>query len=391
MSVKRVLHPITRLIVGGAQENTIYTAALLDKSRFSVEILTGPQTGSEGSLFQEVKENNIPLIILEDLVREINPYKDWLALSNLTKTMRNQYDIVHTHSSKAGILGRWAAKRAGVPVIVHTVHGWGFHNYMPTATRLFYILLERFTSSFSDCLIAVSKFDIQEGIEAGIGNKNQYQLIRSAIPSSDFIPEEKVRYQIRRKFGISDHIKVIGNVGRFSRQKNPLGWLNIAAGIHQNNKHVHFVLVGDGPLRSEVESKIVSLGLSDVFTITGLRRDVKDLLAIMDIFMITSLWEGLPRTVLQAMSAGMPVVSYNVGGIPEIVKEGITGFICEPGDTKKMIERCNLLLNNSIRRKEMGKKGQSLIGDEFELSTMIDQISALYEELLTNKKMNGNN
>jgi glycosyltransferase involved in cell wall biosynthesis len=381
-----VLHPITRLIVGGAQENTIYTAALLDKARYKVEILSGPQTGSEGSLIEEVRRLEIPLIIQNNLVREVNPFKDIFTYQDLFNAMRiNKYDIVHTHSSKAGILGRWAAKRAGVPIIIHTIHGWGFHDYMPTILKYLYIYLERLTASFTDTLVAVSNFDIRIGLEEGIGKKQQYELIRSAIPTAEFKSDHNIRNEIRRNFGISDEMNIIGNVGRFSQQKNPFDWLKIASEIHKSKKKVHFVLVGDGPLYMEVESRIESMGLSNNFTITGLRRDVTDLLSIMDIFMITSLWEGLPRTVLQAMVKGIPIISYKVGGIPEIVREGITGYLCDPKDILTMAKRCSLLLNNPLHREEMGKKGQSFVTEEFDLPNMIDQISNLYEKLILKK------
>src|SRR5512135_1017967 len=171
----RVLHLITRLIVGGAQENTMFTAVLLDKQRFQVELLSGPQTGSEGSLIDEVRSRNIPLNILPEMLREVSPKYDFLAIWKLYRIMRRgRYSIIHTHSSKAGILGRIAARLAGVPVIMHTVHGWSFHEHMSPGLRNTYIFLERFTASFSDDLIVVAENDIQKGLSVGIGKPSQY-------------------------------------------------------------------------------------------------------------------------------------------------------------------------------------------------------------------------
>ncbi len=380
-----VLHPITRLIVGGAQENTMYTAALLDKNRYRVEILSGPHTGSEGSLIEEVRDLGIPLSIIPELVREISPWKDFRTLTKMTRSMRkDRYAIVHTHSSKAGILGRFAARLAGVPIIIHTVHGWSFHDRMSPLTRRTYIQLERQAASFSDAIITVSNRDIEKGLAARIGSRQQYHLIRSAIPLDEFDPSKFKRNAVRQELGIPDDVCVIGNIGRFSPQKNPLDWIRIAGEISHTADNVHFLLVGDGPLRSEVETMLKSEGLWERTTLTGLRRDVPRMLSVMDIFLLTSLWEGLPRTIPQAMALGIPVIANRVGGIPEVIQEGVTGYLRQPGDIDNTAEVCTYLINHPIKRAEMGRKGRAFIENEFSLDVMIDQISALYEGLLSN-------
>jgi len=380
-----VLHPITRLIVGGAQENTMYTAALLDKNRYRVEILSGPQTGSEGSLIEEVRALGIPLTIIHELVRQISPWNDFLALTKMTRSMRNnRCAIVHTHSSKAGILGRFAARLAGVPIIIHTVHGWSFHNRMSPLTRRTFIQLERLAASFSNAITTVSNRDIEKGLAARIGSRQQYHLIRSAIPLDEFDPSKFNRNAVRQELSIPDGADVIGNIGRFSPQKNPLDWIRIAGEINRTVDNVHFLLVGDGPLRSEVETMLKSEGLWERTTLTGLRRDVPRMLSVMDIFLLTSLWEGLPRTIPQAMAMGIPVIANRVGGIPEVIQEGVTGYLCEPGDINKTAEVCIYLINHPMKRAEMGRKGRAFIENEFSLDVMIDQISTLYEDLLSN-------
>jgi len=380
-----VLHPITRLIVGGAQENTMFTAALLDKNRYQVEILSGPQTGSEGSLIEEVRARDIPLTIVPELVREINPWKDFRALSKMSGAMRNmRCAIVHTHSSKAGILGRLAARLASVPIIIHTVHGWSFHDHMSPLTRRTYIQLERQAALFSNAIITVSNRDIEKGLAARIGSRQQYHLIRSAIPLDEFNPSKFDRNAVRQELGIPDDAYVIGSIGRFSSQKNPLDWIRIAGEINHTVDNVHFLLVGDGPLRSEVEMMLKSEGLWEQTTLTGLRRDVPRMLSAMDIFMLTSLWEGLPRTIPQAMAMGIPVIANRVGGIPEVIQEGVTGYLCQPGEINKTAEVCIYLINHPMKRAEMGSKGRAFVENEFSLDVMIDQISTLYEDLLSN-------
>jgi glycosyltransferase involved in cell wall biosynthesis len=381
----RVLHPITRLIVGGAQENTMFTAALLNKERYKAEILSGPQTGSEGSLIDEVRANGVPLTIMPDLLRQVSPWRDFRALTGMARFIRKaDYSIVHTHSSKAGILGRLAARIAGVPIIVHTVHGWSFHDYMPSAMCAFYKLLERWMASFTDAIIVVTGRDIQKGQQAHIGKDEQYHLIRSAIPLEDFDPARTKCQATRQELGIPMEAVVVGNVGRFSEQKNPLDWVRVAGIIGRSDPRLHFLLVGDGPLRPQVETQLQEEGIRDRTIVTGLRRDVSNLMSAMDIFMLSSLWEGLPRVIPQAMAMGLPVVANQADGTDDAIHDGENGYLCSPGEIEMMAERCQDLICDPLKRLEMGKRGRAYAKKEFDLRRMIDQIEALYEQLLAN-------
>ncbi|MFN2176392.1 MAG: glycosyltransferase [Anaerolineales bacterium] len=199
---------------------------------------------------------------------------------------------------------------------------------------------------------------------------------------------DKENSKIRKKLQIPDHVFVIVNVGRLSDQKNPLEWIHIAHRLSKEVENVIFLLVGDGPLRLDIEEEIKKLKLSEKVILTGLKRDVQSYLSIMDVFLITSLWEGLPRTVLQAMAMGIPVVAYKSGGIPEVVNDGISGYLCNPGDIDEMTKKTILLLKNPIMREEMGRKGSSMISNEFDLQVMIKQVSQLYFDLLNQKQIN---
>jgi glycosyltransferase involved in cell wall biosynthesis len=383
-----VLHPITRLIVGGAQENTMYTAFLLDKSRYQVEVLSGPQTGSEGSLIGEVRSCGIDLTIFPHMLRQINPYHDLICLLKLARYIRKgRYAIVHTHSSKAGILGRLAAKLAGAPIIVHTVHGWSFHNHMHPFERNIYINLERWIARITDILIVVAENDIEKGLEHGIGHPEQYRLIRSAIPLNEFDPSTIDRGQVRSELGIAPEALVLGNVGRFSVQKNPLGWVRVAGQVSRVIHECNFLLVGDGPLHREVEAALVEEGISDRAILTGLRRDVPRLMAAMDVFLITSLWEGLPRVIPQAMAMGLPVIANAVDGSPEAVISGETGYLCQFGALDEMSQRCIDLLRDPEKRQVMGRKGREYTSKEFDVRQMVTQIDSVYQGLLLRRKL----
>jgi glycosyltransferase involved in cell wall biosynthesis len=383
----RVLHPITRLIVGGAQENTMFTAFLLDKSRYHVEVISGPQTGSEGSLIGEVRARSIPLTIFPHLLRQVNPYHDIVCLIKLTRFIRQgKFDIVHTHSSKAGILGRLAARLAGAPIIIHTVHGWSFHEHMHPAVRNIYIFFERWIARFTDTLIVVADKDIEKGLKFGIGCREQYTLIRSAIPLDEFDPTRVDREAVRAELGLPSDAYVLGNVGRFSLQKNPLDWVRVAGRVGRLLPECRFLLVGDGPLHSEVKACLVEEGILDRTILTGLRRDVPRMMAAMDVFLLTSLWEGLPRVIPQAMAMGLPVIANAVDGSSEAIVPGETGYLCPPGALNDMAEHCVELLKDPVKRLSMGKKGQDYAAKEYDVRQMVAQIDGIYQQLLARSK-----
>lgn len=381
-----VLHPITRLIVGGAQENTLLTARLLDPTRFRVTVLSGPQTGSEGSLIPEAQAAGIDLEILPELVRQVSPAADLLALVKLARSMRRgRYAIVHTHSSKAGILGRIAARLAGVPIIVHTVHGWSFHDHMSRGVRRTYIALERLCARITSALIVVAQKDIEKGLQAGIGYPGQYRLIRSAIPLDEFDPAQACRESVRRSLGLPLEAPVLGNVGRFSAQKAPLEWVRVAGQVGRSRPDCRFLLVGDGPLAGEVRAALEAEGIAGRTVLTGLRRDVPAMLAAMDVFLLTSLWEGLPRVIPQAMAMGLPVVAQRADGTAEAIAHGESGYLCEPGESAALAAHCLRLLERPEERQALGRRGQAFARREFDVRGMVAQISALYDELLVSR------
>jgi glycosyltransferase involved in cell wall biosynthesis len=385
MARTRVLHIITRLIIGGAQENTMLTAALLDPASYSVEVVSGPQTGTEGSLIEQVRARGVPLTIEPLLVREISPLKDVRALLALYRHIRRgHYAVVHTHSSKAGILGRWAAWLARTPVILHTVHGWGHHDRQHPLVRRLFILLERASQRITDKLIVVSPRNTEKGLVDGIANPDKYVTIRSGIELDRFGHPQVSPQETRAALGIPLDAPVVGSVTRLSPQKAPLDFVRAAGIVAQSVPEAWFVMVGDGPLRAEVEALAADLGLTGRLVLTGLRRDVPELLAAFDLFALSSLWEGLPRVLPQAMATGLPIVATAIDGNAEAVTSGENGLLVPAGEPAALAQAIVELLCNPSQAAQMGRVGRTRTG-EFGARKMVEEIAELYTRLLAQK------
>ena len=363
------------------------TANMLDPARFEVHVLSGPQTGSEGSLIEEVRSRSIQLTIEPALVREVNPARDLLALVHLTRFIRRgRYDIVHTNSSKAGILGRWAAWLASTPVIVHTVHGWGHHERQHPLVRRIYILLEQVTQRVTAKLIVVSPRNTEKGLADHIATADKYITIRSGIELDRFREPARPREAVRAALSIPPDVPVVGMVTRLSPQKAPLDFVATAAQVAARRPAVHFVVVGDGPQRTEVEARVAGLGLADRFHLTGLRSDVPDLMHSFDVFALSSLWEGLPRVLPQAMAAGLPIVATAVDGNAEAVSDGVSGLLTPPGDPQAMAGALLRLLDDPALACRMGAAGRART-EEFGARKMVADVAALYEALLAGRNL----
>jgi glycosyltransferase involved in cell wall biosynthesis len=382
----KILQVITELAIGGAQEHMICLCDLLDKKKFYVTILSGTQPASESDCTEEVINKNISLSLVPQLSREINPIRDLVALFKMMTYIRKErFDVVHTNSSKAGILGRLAARWAGVPVIVHTAHGWAHHNYMNKWRRKFYIMLERIAEKFTDKIVAVSELNVKKALNDKIGQQGKYCIIRSGIDIEKF-----TRYGIdtdkeKRKWKIDPSDKVVGSVTRLFDQKSPGDFIRMANEILKNNGRISFLLVGDGPLKRQIEAMIVEYGISKKVILTGFRSDIPELLSIMDVFVLTSLWEGLPRVLPQAMAMGVPIVATSVDGIPELVKHGQNGFMVPPEDFRALAQKTLQLIENPSLAEKMGEAGKQMVYPEFCVKEMVKKTEKLYEYLFNLK------
>ena len=389
-----VVHIITKLELGGAQQNTLFTVSHLNPERYEPVLISG----TEGLLVEEAKQlNRVRFFLIPELVREISPFKDMMAFLKIAGVLRAikqhvqsnagnaQNDIVvHTHSSKAGILGRWAARLTGIRHIVHTVHGFSFHAFQPPLVRAFYIFLERLTASITRAFILVSRANMEEGLQEKIFTTDKAVLIRSGIDISEYQSVQCDRMAVRASLGITNGGPVVAMVACFKPQKAPLDFVKTARLVIDEHERVEFLLVGDGVLRSNIKELAEQLKISDKVHLAGWRKDVPEIMNSIEILVLTSLWEGLPRVLPQAMAAGVPVVASDVNGSREAIHDGVNGFVIEPHDIQGMARKILYLLKHPDVARSMGKKGTEMVR-EFDIWKMLKQQELLYSSLTGSK------
>jgi len=373
----RILYVITKLELGGAQKQLLYIISHLDKN-FELWLATQ----DKGLLLSEALGiPGLKVELIPWLVRPINPLKDimaFLALFRLIK--REKFDIVHTHSSKAGILGRWAAKFARVPVVMHTIHGFAFHDKQNWLSKKLYVYLERISAKITSRLIAVSQAIIRKGLKAKIGQADQYQCIYYEVEKEKFFLQRD-KFAIKKSLGFKG--RVIGTISCFKPQKALQDFLKAAALVKRKFPQVIFVIIGDGFLKPHLMRLSEKLGLDENLVFTGWREDIPELLAAMEIFVLSSLWEGMPISILEAMAAKLPVVATAVDGIREIVLDKETGFLVSPGDYQGLAQAIINLVKDEALAQEMGRKGQEfLYRGPFEPQRMINDTFNLYKTLV---------
>ena len=369
---------ITRLDLGGAQQNTLYCVEHHDRARFDVGLIAGA-----GGLL-DAKARGITgadVQLVPWLRHPIAPFHDATALSRRAGRLAGA-DLVHTHSSKAGLLARAAARLAGVRAVVHTVHGWSFNPFQSERRRRFYVALERAAGRVTDRLICVSAADREMGVRLGIGRASAYRMVRSGIDRSSFAPVPGARERARRALGVEPGTVVVGTIAYFKAQKAPLDFVEAARLALARDRSLLFLFAGDGESRPEVERAIAKAGLGGSIRLLGWREDVADLLAAMDVFLLTSRFEGLPRALLQAIAAERPVVVTDTGGTAELVSDGVSGFLVPPANPGAAAAAVVALATDSGLRARFASEARSRLGEEFDVRRMVLDLEAIYDELL---------
>ncbi len=387
----KIVHIITRLILGGAQENTLITCKLLAQRGHDVTLITGPALGPEGQLFEQTRSQKYKTIVINPLRRQINPFHDIPAYRAIKKYLKEiQPDIVHTHSAKAGILGRFAAHSLRNTKIVHTIHGLAFHPYQNELINKFYIAVEKSAAKRTDFFISVANAMTAQAFAAGIGRPEQFTTAYSAIEEDDFLQpiSERLRRTFRLKYGIAEDAVVLVTIARLFMLKGHDYIIESAKKLSKQYKNAVWLFVGDGNLSEHYKNQVRNLNLSDRIKFTGLLPPHQIPLAIAssDILIHCSLREGLARTLPQAMLCGRPAVSFDIDGAREVVKEN-TGRLIEPKNVEQLTNACAELIENKKLRDSLGAAGRKFVKEKFAPNTMVDAIELVYRKLMKEKAL----
>ncbi|MCX8091484.1 MAG: glycosyltransferase family 4 protein [Verrucomicrobiae bacterium] len=389
----RVTHVITRLILGGAQENTLASVLGLRQSgEFDADLITGPALGPEGSL---LPPGPLPpfITVLPQLVRPIHPWFDVLAFARLVRLLRaRQPHIVHTHSGKAGVLGRLAARRARVPVIVHTLHGPSFGPFQGALANQLFLTAERVAARVTTHFVVVADALRAQYLAAGIGQPEQYTKILSGFDLAPFLAARNDPQQ-RARWGLAPEDFVVGKIARLFKLKGHEDLFNVAPELVRRCPRMKFLLVGDGPWRGRFERRASDLGLRSHFVFAGLQppTEIPALVGIMDAVVHLSRREGLPRALAQALAAGRPVVAYDCDGAREVCRDGETGFLLAPGDRAGLQTRLLELAGDAALRARLGERGRALVREQFPVERMVQSLQTLYRKLAADAGISSGN
>ncbi|MCX5708237.1 MAG: glycosyltransferase family 4 protein, partial [Candidatus Omnitrophica bacterium] len=371
----KVAQVITRMDWGGSPDVLRVLCQKLDPDIYELRIFVGSTshpTPKTSSFFAAFKDK---ITFIPELKREISLWNDWLVLVKLSRMFKKEkFDIVHTHTAKAGALGRLAARLAGVPIIVHTPHGHNFYGYFNQFASWLVILIEKFLATFTDRIMALTELEKADYLKFKVASGKKPVLIYMGLELGGFLPGDPAK--IKESLDIRNQEKVVGYVGRLEPIKGPQFFVEAARICLENNHLSRFILVGEGSLRQELEEKVASWGLKGKIVFVGWRDDIADIMSILDILVLPSLNEAVGIVLLEAQSLGVPVVASEVGGIPEMIKDKETGILVGPGEPAGLALAINNLLSDPERLRSMSVAGKNWVKDRFKAEDMVRKISA---------------
>jgi glycosyltransferase involved in cell wall biosynthesis len=364
----RVLHVIGTAEFGGGGEHLVELVRGLYRHGFTNAIIVG----RDGPTTERLRQAGAAVTVIGPL-GAIAP----LSLGGRFRALRP--DLVHLHGSRAGLAGVIAARVAQVRPVVYTAHAFAFRRRLPQLLHWAAIRAEAVTCRLADRVIALNRGDISAAAAYGIPTTH-FSVIANGIDLTRF---EKTRGR-REEFGLDASVPVVGMVARLVPQKDPLSFLRMAQLVSRTIPEARFLLVGDGPLRATMEKKTREMALEGRVTLTGFRDDVPELLRTMDIVVLTSLWEGLPLTLLEAMAAARPIVATRVQGTADVVVDGHTGILVAPEDPAQLAAAVVELVGNPERRERLGEKGRERVAREFSIDRMVTATVDVYKSVLLN-------
>ncbi len=381
----RVLRVIARLNVGGPALHVTYLARGLADRGYETTLVAGDVGRGEESMAFVAERAGVEVVSLPGLSRELSPLRDALAAFKLAHLIRKlRPDVVHTHTAKAGAVGRAAALLAGPrrPVVVHTFHGHVLRGYFGTLGTLMFRTIETVLARTSDRLIAVSPEVRDELVALHVAPDEKFSIIRLGIELEPRVRFDGDPAEVRRRHGIPPAKFVVGWFGRMTAVKRTDDLLTMLAGLRERGIDALLLLVGDGDDRERLEQRAHDLGLARSCLFLGYQDDVAPWYAICDAVVLTSASEGTPVTIIEALAAGRAVVATKVGGVPDVVDEGETGFLVRPRDTHALAERLEILARDPNRRAEMGRLGRERVLERYAVERLVDDVDGLYRELL---------
>jgi glycosyltransferase involved in cell wall biosynthesis len=376
----QVLRAITRLNIGGPAIHAILlTTALDDGAFFKSTLVAGTTADHEGDMLDLARERSVEPVLLPALSREISPLDDLVSLARMTALVRRiRPDVVHTHMAKAGTVGRLAAYICGVPLIVHTYHGHVFHSYFSrTRTRIF-LTIERVLGLATDRIIVVGDGQRDEIARFGVAPRGKLESIRLGLELRPFLTAETQRGRFRAELGIAADAPLVGIVARLVPIKAHEVFFQAAVHVREVEPEARFVVVGDGERRARLEALVDRFGIRNAVTFTGWRRDMAAVYADLDVVALTSLNEGSPVALIEALTAARPVVSSAVGGVPEVVIDGMTGLVVPPSDPRATADSILRLVHDRALGARLGAAGRQHVYPRYDSTRLVEDVKHLY-------------
>ena len=382
----KVLRIITRLNIGGPAFHTILLTAHLNPEIFHSKLVKGDEGKQEGEMEYLLERKKVIPIFVPELVRELSLKKDFIAFWKLYKLIRQERpDIVHTHMAKAGTLGRLAAKLAGVSIIVHTFHGHVFHSYFGTVKTKIFITIEKLLALLTTQIVAVSQSQREEILRYKIAPPKKVVCIPLGLELDLFLDAEKKKGQLRAELNLNQDHKLVGIIARLVPVKGHSFLFQAAKGVIPNLPNVKFLVVGDGPLRTELESLAVQQGIQKNVIFCGFRKDLPKIYADLDVVVLTSLNEGLPVAVIEGMAAAKPAVAFDVGGVKDLIQDNVTGILVPFGDVQRLADSIISLLENPQECERLGQNARQKAYPHFDFRRLVSDMEKFYCQLLKNR------
>lgn len=379
----RICRIIGRLNIGGPARHAILLTQGLQTRGYQTVLVAGQEGSQEGSLRDLAGERGLKPLFLPELGREIRPGRDLVALSKLVGLLRRQRPhIVHTHTAKAGALGRIAAKLTRIPILIHTFHGHILHSYFSRGMTRFFLEIERRLAVISTRILAVSEGQRRDLLRLRIGRPEAVGVMPLGLELEGFLRSGLRRGEVRRWLGASSETPLVGIIARLAPIKDHTTFLEAAAELHRTRPDARFLIVGDGELRSTLEQQARALELDTCVHFLGWQQDLEPIYADLDLVVLSSLNEGTPVCLIEAMAAGLPVVATSVGGTPDLVADGKTGLLVPPKDSKALSRTMGVLLGDAERRHEMGRLGREAVYPMYSAAALIDRMDRLYVSVL---------